>query len=180
MIRIFDISFSIIFLIILFPLFLLIFLIAWIDTGSPLFFQKRVGFKLKTFTLVKFRTMNIDTASKATHLVDSSCTTTLGKLLRSSKIDELPQLWNILKGDMSFVGPRPCLLNQKKLIIERKKKNIFNVRPGLTGLSQINRVTMETPKTLTKLDLKMIKDTSINSYFYYILLTMKLIIQELI
>ena len=112
-IRIFDIIISLIGLIILFPVFFLIFFLLLFDQKSPLFFQKRVGFNLKNFTLIKFRTMKISTLSKGTHLVDQKNITVCGHFLRKFKLDEFPQLLNVIMGDMSLVGPRPCLLNQK-------------------------------------------------------------------
>ena len=122
MIRFLDIIFSLIGLIIFSPLFLILYLLIFLENGNPLFFQRRVGKNLKVFVLVKFRTMKIDTPSKGTHLIKKSSITFIGSILRTTKIDEFPQLWNILKGDLSLVGPRPCLENQKKLISERKKK----------------------------------------------------------
>ena len=85
---------------------------------------------MKSFFLLKFRTMNIGTGNYATHLVDQKSISITGKLLRKTKIDELPQLWNVLKGEMSIVGPRPCLTCQKELINARLKFNIFKVKPG--------------------------------------------------
>ena len=171
MIRFFDILFSLLGLIIFFPFLLLFLLIGWFVSGSPLYIQKRVGLNLKTFKLVKFRTMKIGTSSKSTHLVNISSITSLGYFLRKFKIDEIPQLWNVLLGEMSMVGPRPCLINQKKLIYERKKRGVFKVKPGITGLAQILGVTMKTPVLLAKTDLKMIKHMSLTYYFYYILKT---------
>ena len=101
------------------PILALLWILGWLDTGSPLFRQERVGRNQKPFTLVKFRTMRPDTASVATHLADASAVTKLGHFLRRSKLDELPQLWNVLKGEMSLVGPRPCLFSQTELIEER-------------------------------------------------------------
>jgi lipopolysaccharide/colanic/teichoic acid biosynthesis glycosyltransferase len=170
-IRIFDIIISLIGLIILFPVFFLIFFLLLFDQKSPLFFQKRVGFNLKNFTLIKFRTMKISTLSKGTHLVDQKNITVCGHFLRKFKLDEFPQLLNVIMGDMSLVGPRPCLLNQKKLISERKKRGVFEVRPGITGLAQISGIDMRTYKLLSKLDHKMIKEMNLYKYFYYIFKT---------
>ena len=113
MIRLFDICLSLIGLIIFFSIIFLICILAWFDTGSPFFIQKRVGLNKKPFFLIKFRTMKINTSSVGTHLVDESKITLLGRVLRKTKIDELPQLWNVVVGEMSLVGPRPCLFNQK-------------------------------------------------------------------
>ncbi len=121
MIRLFDIVFSLIGLFILSPIFLLLFFIGLCDTGYPLFSQERVGHFKKPFKLLKFRSMHIDTQSKATHLIHANSITKWGSYLRKSKLDELPQLINVLIGDMSFVGPRPNLFNQNELIIEREK-----------------------------------------------------------
>jgi len=147
-------------------------LISLVDTGSPLFIQKRVGMDLNGFMLVKFRTMKKNTLSRGTHLVDPSNITRFGFLLRKYKLDELPQLWNVLIGNMSLVGPRPCLFNQKKLIKERKKRGVFKVKPGITGLAQVSGITMKNPLLLAKTDLKMINKMSLYYYFYYILNTL--------
>ena len=178
MIRLFDIILSIVGLILFLPLFLLILLIGLLDTGSPIFLQKRVGLNLEIFLLVKFRTMKLNTLSLGTHLVDKSNITFYGYYLRKFKLDELPQLWNVLKGDMSLVGPRPCLLNQKKLISERKKRKVFKVKPGITGLAQISKITMKTPTLLAKTDLKMINQMNLLNYFYYVFKTLMLIIKK--
>ena len=123
MIRFFDFLFALLGLVIFLPLIILIFLIGLIENGSPLFIQKRIGYKQKLFTLIKFRTMKKNTKSLATHLVSNSMITPFGHLLRNTKLDEIPQLLNVLTGDMSFVGPRPCLPSQKRLISERKKES---------------------------------------------------------
>jgi len=171
MIRLFDIFFSIFGLFFLLPLFFLISVIGFFNTGSPLFLQQRLGLNLKIFTLVKFRTMKLDTLSVGTHLVDLSNVTQFGYFLRKSKLDEIPQLWNVLIGNMSLVGPRPCLLNQRKLIMERKKRGVFLVRPGITGLAQVNGIDMSTPTFLAKTDSRMIRQMNLFYYFYYILIT---------
>ena len=177
MIRIFDFLFSLVGLIFLSPLLILIFFIGLFDNGSPLFIQSRVGYNLKSFSLIKFRTMPMGVRSAATHLVKNIQLSYYGYFLRRTKIDEIPQLLNVLKGDMSLVGPRPCLFNQRKLISERKKKGVFKVRPGITGLAQISGINMKTPTLLAKTDQKMIKNMSLYKYFYYILKTIFKIIK---
>lgn len=171
MIRLLDIFFSIIGLFLFSPIIFFLYFFVLIETGSPFFLQKRIGLKLKSFTLVKFRTMKIGTLSSATHLVNFSNITSFGYFLRKFKLDEIPQLWNVLIGDMSLVGPRPCLLNQRKLIMERKKRGVFLVRPGITGLAQVNGIDMSTPTFLAKTDLRMIRQMNLFYYFYYILIT---------
>ena len=115
--------------------------------------------------------MKPDTQSVATHLADAAAVTSFGHFLRRSKLDELPQLWNVLKGDMSLVGPRPGLFNQEELKVERQKQNVFIVRPGITGLAQISNIDMSTPELLAQTDAKMLSAFNVASYFKYILLT---------
>lgn len=169
--RMLDLFFSIIGIVILLPLFILIFVIIWMENGSPLFYQLRVGKDKKPFTVIKFRTMYLNTPSLGSHLVNSSSITRVGLVLRSSKLDELPQLWNVFKGEMSFVGPRPNLYNQKELIKEREKRGIYDIRPGITGLAQISKINMSTPLLLAETDLKMKESMNIKNYFRYIFLT---------
>jgi len=171
MLRLFDIVFSLIGLALGFPLLLLLWVIGRFDTGSPLFFQVRVGKDQQLFTLVKFRTMRPDTASVATHLADPNAVTKFGHFLRRSKLDELPQLWNVLVGDMSLVGPRPCLSSQEELIAERIAFGVFDVRPGITGLSQVQGIDMSTPKLLAQTDAHMLSELCMASYFKFILKT---------
>ena len=140
--RFLDIIFSIIGLVILSPIIVLISAMIKIDSKGPVFFkQKRVGQYKKHFYILKFRTMRIDTPSNtATHLLESPdfWITRVGKILRKSSLDELPQIINILLGDMSIVGPRPALWNQFDLIEERDKYKANDVPVGLTGWAQIN------------------------------------------
>lgn len=171
MLRFFDVLFSFAGLIVGLPLFLILLLAGYLVTGSPLFFQIRVGRYQKPFTLVKFRTMRPETASVATHLADASAVTLLGRFLRKTKLDELPQLWNVLKGDMSLVGPRPGLFNQVELLQARAALDVFAVRPGITGLAQINEIDMSTPEHLAKIDSEMITRMTLSAYFRYIFLT---------
>jgi lipopolysaccharide/colanic/teichoic acid biosynthesis glycosyltransferase len=171
MIRVLDFIFSAVGLVAAFPVLLLLYIVGLIDTGSPVFKQERVGRNKKTFTLVKFRTMHVDTESVASHLASSSSITKFGNFLRRTKLDELPQLWNVLKGDMSLVGPRPNLFNQIELISERDSLGVYSVRPGITGLAQVNEIDMSTPELLAKTDAKMIQSLNLKSYFRYILMT---------
>lgn len=171
MLRFLDLSIAAIGLILGLPVLLVLFVLGLIDTGSPLFFQMRVGQNQRPFRLVKFRTMQQGSVSVATHLADPVTITKMGAILRRTKLDELPQLWNVLVGDMSLVGPRPCLFNQTELISERASRGIFSVRPGITGLAQIQGVDMSTPVLLAETDARLLETMSVTSYFRYILLT---------
>ena len=171
MIRVLDLLFSIIGLVLGFPLMLTVTIVGFFDTGSPFFLQERIGKNKKPFILIKFRTMAKNTESVASHLASSASITKIGKFLRKTKLDELPQLWNVFTGDMSLVGPRPNLYNQKELIREREKFDIYKVRPGITGLAQIQRIDMSTPKRLAEVDQEMIREMNIGTYFKYIIAT---------
>lgn len=171
MIRVFDVVFSLLGLVLGFPVLFGLYIVGLFDTGSPLFRQERVGRHRKPFTLVKFRTMAVNTASVASHLASSSSITRFGYFLRKTKLDELPQLWNVLKGDMSLVGPRPCLFNQKELIMEREQRGVLNARPGITGLAQVNDIDMSTPERLAETDAKMLENLTLSAYFRYIFMT---------
>ncbi|PVX50755.1 lipopolysaccharide/colanic/teichoic acid biosynthesis glycosyltransferase [Balneicella halophila] len=171
MIRTFDFIFSFFGLLFLSLLLLILFILGLFDTGSPIFVQERMGKYKKAFKLIKFRTMSIDTQSVASHLASKSSITKFGAFLRRTKLDELPQLVNVLKGDMSLVGPRPNLYNQLELIEERDKRGVYTVLPGITGLSQINEIDMSTPKKLAITDAKMIERYSVKDYFKYIFAT---------
>ena len=177
-IRMCDIFFSLAFLFLFIPLLFFILPLFLFEIKSLFFFQKRIGLNLKIFTLIKFRTMKIHTKSSATHLVNTSNITYFGHFLRKSKLDETPQLLNVLIGHMSLVGPRPCLRNQIRLIIERKKRGIFKVKPGITGLAQVSGINMSKPVLLAKIDLRMIKQMNLLYYFYYIFKTVLLIFSK--
>lgn len=167
----FDFVFSLLGLVVGFPVLLVLTIVGLFDTGSPVFRQVRVGRHQKPFTLVKFRTMKVDTASVATHLASSASITRFGHFLRRTKLDELPQLWNVLKGEMSLVGPRPGLFNQEELTAERAKRGVFDARPGITGLAQVNEIDMSTPTLLAETDQKMIQSLTVVDYFKYICMT---------
>ena len=169
--RFFDIVFSAVGLILTSPLLLILTILGIFDTGAPIFRQERVGKNKKSFVLVKFRTMQLNTESVASHLASTTSITRFGHFLRRAKLDELPQLWNVLKGEMSLVGPRPCLFSQEELIQERGTRNVFDVHPGITGLAQVNGIDMSTPKLLAQTDQKMMESLSVKTYLRYIFMT---------
>jgi len=139
--RIFDVSFSFLFLIILFiPLFLIAVVIKLTSKGPVLYWSDRIGMDNKIFKMPKFRSMRLDTPAVATHLLKNpkAYITPIGSILRKFSLDELPQLYSILTGDLSFVGPRPALFNQDDLVALRSEKGIQHLIPGLTGWAQVN------------------------------------------
>ena len=178
--RIIDFSLSLVAIILLSPLFLLISIIIKVESRGPVFFkQKRVGKNKKYFNIYKFRTMKSDTPKDMpTHLLENaeSYITKVGGFLRKSSLDELPQIINILKGEMSIVGPRPALWNQDDLIKEREKYGANDILPGLTGLAQISgrdelEITVKakldgeyTKKCSLILDMKIFLKTIINVF----------------
>lgn len=171
MTRLFDIFFSLVGLVVLSPVLIILLIIGFLDTGSPIFRQERVGRDKKPFHLMKLRSMHLNAPSVATHLASASSITPVGRFLRKSKLDELPQLWNVMIGDMSLVGPRPNLFNQEELILERDKRGVYKVSPGITGLAQINKIDMSQPQLLAETDAKMIQAFNTGVYFKYIFLT---------
>ena len=171
MIRFFDFCFSLLGLVLGLPAFLLLMVFGFFDTGSPLFSQTRIGLNKKPFRLFKFRTMRPDTPHVATHLANAAAVTPLGKFLRRTKLDELPQLWNVLRGEMSLVGPRPCLFNQGELIEARERLGVFAARPGITGLAQVSEIDMSTPQLLAETEARMLRSLGLRDYFRYILMT---------
>ncbi|MGR5522469.1 sugar transferase [Vibrio sp. PNB22_4_2] len=171
MIRLIDFLAAFFGLLFLWPVLLIVTIIGLFDTGSPIFVQERVGRNKKPFKLVKFRTMSVETKSVASHLANNASITKLGGFLRKTKIDELPQLINVLKGEMSLVGPRPNLFNQEELIAERDAMGVYDVLPGITGLAQVQNIDMSTPELLAKTDKQMIDSLTLKDYFKYILMT---------
>jgi lipopolysaccharide/colanic/teichoic acid biosynthesis glycosyltransferase len=155
----------------LWPILMMLCVLGWLDTRSPLFRQERVGRHQRPFVLIKFRTMLPGTASVASHLANNSAITPLGTLMRRTKLDELPQLWNVLLGDMSLVGPRPGLFNQQELTELRAAHGVFSARPGITGLAQVNGIDMSTPLLLAQTDAKMLNEMNLKNYSKFIFLT---------
>jgi lipopolysaccharide/colanic/teichoic acid biosynthesis glycosyltransferase len=172
MIRVIDLLCSALGIIFLSPIFFLLLVIGYFDTGSPIFSQKRMGLGQRPFNLLKFRSMKLETQSVPTHMVDVRLITRWGLFLRKSKLDELPQLINVFIGDMSFVGPRPNLFTQSELIRERELRKLYRFKPGITGLAQINRIDMSDPVALAEADLKMVTNFSSLQYLRFILLTL--------
>lgn len=120
--------------------------------GNPLFRQRRIGRDRRPFLLLKLRTMACGTAHLPSHEIGTGHITPVGRLLRRTKLDELPQIWNVLVGDMSLVGPRPCLPSQDELIRERERHGAFRVRPGITGPAQLAGIDMSQPVLLARID----------------------------
>lgn len=144
----------------------------WIETRSnPLFIQERVGRDRKIFRMVKMRTMHPETAHRASHEIGSSQILKSGHFMRRTKIDELPQIWNVLVGDMSFVGPRPCLPIQTELISEREKRGVYKLRPGITGKAQLMDIDMSTPVKLTEIDAEYAEEWTFCGDLRYLLAT---------
>lgn len=153
--RLFDFFCSLVLLIVLSPILAIIALVILIDDGPPVIFrQSRVGKDERIFKIYKFRTMKNGTRNAATHdLVESEdAVTRSGKGLRKLSLDELPQLVNIVKGDMSFVGPRPLIPEEKAIRELRRARGVYSVRPGVTGWSQVNGRDLVDDETKAKMD----------------------------
>ncbi len=135
------------------PILAIVALLIRLDSaGSPIFRQTRVGQSETTFTLYKLRTMKIGTINAGSHQVSDAQVTALGKQLRRFKLDELPQLWNVVRGDMRLVGPRPCLPTQYDVIEARRRSGVLHIKPGITGLAQVRNIDMSTPDKLAEAD----------------------------
>lgn len=120
--------------------------------GTGLFCQQRIGENEKPFQCIKFRTMRPETPQRPTHEISKNAITPVGHYLRKTKLDELPQIWNILRGEMSLVGPRPCLPTQKQVLAARRQYKLQHMRPGITGLAQVNKLDMREPDKLACAD----------------------------
>ena len=159
-------------LLMLSPIIIISMFCIYIEDGRPVIFsQKRIGIGLKDFTIYKIRTMKKDTPNKGTHEVSSKDFLLMGKFLRKTKIDVLPQVFNYIRGDINLVGPRPGLVSQVELKNERSKCNIYKIKPGITGLAQILGYDMSNPKKLAEIDMIYIKKRNISIDFYILLAT---------
>lgn len=140
--------------------------------GPAIFRQTRVGRNEKPFTCYKLRTMYSGTRDAPTHETAGAAVTPVGKWLRRLKLDELPQLWNILRGEMSLVGPRPCLPSQVELIAARRARGLHAIRPGVTGVSQVAGIDMSDPERLARSDAAYLGDMSLTADLRLILRTL--------
>jgi lipopolysaccharide/colanic/teichoic acid biosynthesis glycosyltransferase len=176
-----DVGLASLALVIASPLFAMVALTIFLDDRGPVFYrQTRVGRDGREFRVWKFRTMIREADTQVAALSSANersgplfkvardpRRTRVGRVLEATSIDELPQLINVVRGEMSLVGPRPCLFNQTELIAERTSRGVFNARPGITGLSQIKKIDMSTPKLLAETDALMLKQFSLSDYFNY-------------
>ncbi len=171
--HLFDFSFSFVILMLIFPFTLLVLTVLLIDLNeSPFFIQKRSGFKGKIFSLYKFKTMKTMFDNKGKLLSDNNRLTFVGRIFRTLSIDELPQLLNILKGEMSFIGPRPLLLEYLPLYSDEQMKR-HNVIPGISGYAQVNGRNLISWKEKFKLDLYYVENQSFFLDFKILVLTLK-------
>ncbi|MEO8172291.1 MAG: sugar transferase [Sediminibacterium sp.] len=166
--RFFDIVFSLLVIVILFPFFIILYpFLRFTGEGYIFYYQKRIGFKNKTFNIIKFATMLKDSPNIGSGLITlrkDPRVTPMGNFLRSTKINELPQIFNVLRGDMSFVGPRPLVDKTFEPYSDHVKANIYNVRPGITGIGSIVFRDEEKMMTECKGDPKLYYDTVISPY----------------
>jgi len=146
--------------------------IIWLESrANPLLIQSRVGVHCRPFMLFKLRTMRPNTPDAASHDISPVQILVCGRYLRACKLDELPQILNVINGTMSFVGPRPCLASQTDLIAERQRRGVMEVLPGITGTSQIAGIDMSDPVRLAISDAKYVKRRSIGLYLYCLIAT---------
>ena len=165
MLRIVDFTLALVGLVFALPLLLVVMLVIRLDSpGRALFAQTRVGRDLQPFTCYKLRTMRAGTRQAASHEVGSAAITGIGKVLRRTKLDELPQLWNVVCGEMSLVGPRPCLPTMDEMIRQRTARGVHRLRPGITGPGQLTGLDMSTPAMLAAADAEWLEDASLAAY----------------
>lgn len=145
------------------------------DSVGPVFLrQQRVGRDGRVFKCIKLRTMHVGTDNLGTHEISANAVTAVGRILRRIKLDELPQIWNVLKGEMSLVGPRPSLPGQSEVIAARERYNIASLLPGISGFAQIHHIDMSKPRTLAAYDAIYLRHASVCMDIYIIGMTLKL------
>jgi O-antigen biosynthesis protein WbqP len=172
--RAFDVVACGLFLLVFWPILLIVILAIRMQSPGPAIFrQVRVGKDGRLFTCYKLRTMYSGTANLPTHEVQASAVTALGEYLRRFKIDEVPQLCNVLFGDMSLVGPRPCLPSQTALVEARRQLGVLAVRPGITGLAQVKGVDMSDANRLAEIDAQYVRTQSLMGDLRLILATLR-------
>lgn len=179
--RVIDLTLSLVAALLLLPVFVVLTILIRVTSPGPvLYWSHRVGRNNRIFQMPKFRSMRIDTPAVAKHLLENpdKWLTPIGSFLRKSSLDELPQLWSIIRGDMSLVGPRPALFNQEDLIVLRTEKGIHRLLPGLTGWAQVNgRDELPIP-TKVELDMEYLKNRSIGMDIKIVWMTLMKVIQR--
>jgi O-antigen biosynthesis protein WbqP len=159
--RLFDVTLAVVLGIVLLPIYAIVALLILINDGWPVVFaQDRVGHLGRNFTCYKFRTMKRDTGDHASHAISTSAITRFGSIVRRTKMDELPQILNVLRGEMSFVGPRPCLPKQVELVGLRQAAGIYDLLPGITGLAQVRDIDMSKPDVLVACETEYLRNRS--------------------
>tara|TARA_B100001093_G_C26681701_1_gene950732 strand:- start:366 stop:962 length:597 start_codon:yes stop_codon:yes gene_type:complete len=159
-------------LLVLLPIIFISVVLVYLEDGTPVVFnQERLGINKKIFKIYKIRTMKQGTPSRGTHEISKKNYLFIGSILRKSKIDELPQLINLLKGDINLIGPRPGLDSQIELKECREKLNVFSVKPGITGLAQVLGYDMSNPKKLSEIDSMYINRKNIKADIYIFIAT---------
>lgn len=172
--RVFDVSACGLFLLFFWPILLIVIVAIRLQSpGNAIFSQVRVGKHGHPFTCYKLRTMYSGTADLPTHQVEASAVTAIGEYLRRYKIDELPQLWNVLIGDMSLVGPRPCLPSQIELVEARRRLGVLEARPGITGLAQVGGIDMSDADRLAEIDARYVRSASLLGDFRLVWATLR-------
>jgi len=174
-IKFLDFLISIIILIFCSPIMLVMFFLGFFFFQNPFFLNKRLGLNKKPFFIIKFRSLPIGTPIVPTHELSKPSNNIYGNFIRKTKLDELPQFINVLLGSMSIVGPRPCLLSQSSLISLREKNNLFSIKPGITGVAQIEKIDMNQEKLLVKKEKEMVRNNSLKNYLNVILRTIMVV-----
>lgn len=170
--RAFDLTLALMLVVPTIAICLVAMIVIWIDDRSnPIFMQQRLGRDGRPFWLMKLRTMRVGTGDRPSHEAQATSITRIGALLRRTKLDELPQLWNVLRGEMSFIGPRPGLLTQTVLASERRRHGVDRLSPGITGIAQVQGIDMSAPEYLAEVDSAYLTKWSLNRDLRLLMLT---------